>query len=685
MPWPIARSLPLLSLSLALAACGDDAVGAADSTGTGTGTASTGGSESAVPDDTATPDPTVGEDSSSSGGGPAPCERNSDCEDDNPCAEDVCNAGVCEVGDAVVSGECRPVIEVEFPPRAATLQSDSPVVTVVGTVSSGAGPITSLLINGDAVSVEADGSFTHDVTAQVGGNILVVEAVDALEVTRERVQSFLWSPSYRLPTTPEQGIASEGLAIYLDQETLDDGSHAVPVDDVASLLGLALASYDIEQFINPGVPITSSAGYNIYLTTLQYADTDVTLDAIDGGIELNGFLYDITGDLVFDCTIPACALAGGDGTGDIAIDYIQVTSDLLITVNASNQLVVTSSNTQTNVVNLDITSNNIWTNFLITVAEPFILGGVVADIEADLTAQVDALLGPALSQAFNGLSPNTVLAFPNLANAAQPIAVELVTDFYTTDFHDGIAPPAGSPPQGGVITLRGGGYAEAPVAPYDNLGIPDRAGCGAGGGIELPREGLLEIGLTDDLLNQLLHGAWDGGLLEFEMPPELLPMEGFITNVQIHVSGMLAPTASDCSPDGLVRAHLGDVRIEGSLTLNTTPLTFVAYSSLYAGLEFTPTASGVAITITEVERIDTELTVNEDAGIETEPLLEATLEMQLVDGVLGAIASGGLGGIDLPEIDLSPMLGLPAGTAALNITTDEAVRAPGVTVIRGHL
>ena len=684
MRWRVACSSSVLALTLS--ACGDDAVGAVDSTGSGTAGPGTTGSETAVPDETATPDPTVGEDTGSSSGPPVEtCVRNDDCEDDNPCAEDVCNSGVCEVGDPVVSGECRPVIDVDYPPRAATLDGDSPVVTVTGRASSGAGPITTLRVNGEDVAVQADGSFSHDVTAQAGGNILVIEAVDALEVTRERVQSFLWSPSYRLPTMPEQGIANEGLGIYLDQETLDDGNHALPVDDVASLLTLALESYDIEQFISPNTPIASYAGYNIYLVTLQYGSADVTLDGIDGGIELNGFLHDITGDLVFDCTIPACQLAGGDGTGDIAIDYIQVTSDLQLTVNASNQLVVESANTTTNVVGLDITSNNVWTNFLITVIEPFILDGVVADIEADLTAQVDALLGPALSQAFNGLSPNSVLEFPNLVDAAQPIEVELVTDFYDTDFHDGAAPPAGSPPRGGVIMMRGGGYAQASVAPYTNLGIPDRAGCGAGGGVDLPRDGALEIGLTDDLLNQLLHGAWEGGLLEFDMPPELLPMDGFISDVQIHVSGMLAPTAADCSPDGQVRAHLGDVRIDGSLSFNGTPITFTAYSSMLAGLEFTPTASGVAISISEVERIDTELTVNEDNGIETEPLLEATLETQLVDGVLGAIASGGLGEINLPVIDLSPTLGLPAGTAALEITTDEAVRAPGVTVIRGHL
>ena len=682
-------SCSFLLLVSALTACRDDPPAAADGTGTGTGTdgsSGTDGSDTATPDDTATLDTTA--DPTDPTGDPPPppmCERNSDCDDGNACTDDVCNAGTCEVGDAVVSVDCRPTIDVEFPPRAATLQDDSPVVTVTGTVTSGAGPIASLHLNGEEVPVAEDGSFSHDVTARVGGNTLVLEAVDSFDVPRKRVQSFLWSPSYRLPTVPEDGIADEGLAIYLDQETLDDGSHMPPTDDVATLLGLALQTFDIQQYIDPTTPITSSAGYNVYLTTIQYATSDVTLEAIDGGIQLQGFLYGIQGDLVFDCTIAACQLAGGDGTGDMTIDSIQVTSDLLLSVDGNNELVVGSANTQSTVVNLDITSDNPWTNFLITVIEPFILGGVVADIEADLTAQVDGLLGPALSQALTGLAPNSVLQFPNLAAAGSPVEVELVTDFSSTDFHDGIAPPAGSPPQGGVIVLRGGGYAVSPVAPYENLGIPDRFGCGEGGSLEMPRDGALEIGLSDDLLNQLLHGAWEGGLLEFDMPPELLPQSGFISDVQIHVSGMLAPTASDCSADGQVRAHLGDVRIDGSLLLNTTPVTFTAYSTMLAGLEFTPTASGVEITISEVEQIDTELSVNEDAAIETEPLLTATLETQLVDGVLAAIASGGLGGINLPQIDLSPTLGLPPGTAALDITTEQAVRAPGVTVIVGHL
>lgn len=685
MRW-LGRCSLILSL-LGAAACGDDAAVADGTESSSTGGPATTGDETATLDETATPDDATDTDPTSDTDDPPPtCERNDDCNDGNECTDDVCNAGMCEVGSAVESNECRPQIEVDFPPRAATLDGDDPVITVTGTVTSAAAPISWLRINDEEVAVAADGSFSYDYTAQVGGNTLVLDTLDTLDVARRRVQSFLWSPSYRLPTVPEVGIADEGLAIYLDQQTLDDGNHMPPTDDLATLMGIALDSIDIQQFIDPSTPIASNAGYNVYLTTIAYSTADVTLEAIDGGIHLEGFLYGITGDLVFDCTIAACQLAGGDGNGDMSIDYIQVSSDLLLSIDGNHELQVQSSNTQTNVVNLDINSDNPWTNFLITVIQPFIVGGIVADIEGELTDQVDTLLGPALSQAFNGLAPNSVLAFPNVADPAQPIEVELRTDFFSTDFHDGIAPPAGSPPQGGVITLRGGGYANETVTPYTNLGIPDRFGCGDGGGLDMPRAGELEIGLSDDLLNQLLHGAWQGGLLEFDIPPELLgDGGGLVEDLQLHVSGMLAPTASDCSPDGQVRVHLGDVRIDASLTLGTAAITFVAYSSMVAGLEFTPTGSGVDITISEVEAIDTELTVGEDEAIANEPLLVSTLESQLVDGVVEAIASGGLGGIALPQIDLSATLGLPPGTAALNISTDDAVRSPGVTVIRGHL
>lgn len=678
-----------LSSIVALSACGDDSAGGSgtDTDGTtGTTGDDTGMGETAVVDETgvdtaedadgSSGDPTTGE--------PTECTVDADCDDGDPCTVDDCSGSVCEVSGAVQSAECRPQIDVDFPPRAATLDGEQDI-EITGTVSTGAGDIVSLQINGEEVDVATDGSFSHPYSAQMGGNTLVIEAEDSYDVTRRRVQSFLWSPNYRLPTTPDNGIADQGLALYLDQESLDDGDHVPPPDDIATVLNLLLAEIDVAQYVDESTPIATfpTAGYEVFLTSIAYDSTDVSLSSIDGGIHLQGSLLDITGDLVLDCVSPTCLFV--DATGDVAVDSITVDSDLMITVDGSNQLVVTPTNTDTMINNLVITTGNPATDFLIALIQPFVIGGVLADIENELTTQVDTLLGPALSQAFNSLTPATTLTFPNLADDTTPIDVELVTDFQATDFHDGSAPPNPSPPAGGVIWLRGGAYAANVVAPYDNLGIPDRFGCGTGDAIDVARNAPLEIGLTDDLLNQLLFAAWRGGLLEFALPAEALDGGGVVEDLEVAVSGMLAPTASDCGPDGEVRIHLGDVRIDATMTVGGNPVSFVAYSSMLANLEVTPTGSGAEITISDLESIETELTVDQDEQIDQEFAFTQLLEGQLEGVVISSLSEAGLGAIELPEIDISSAAGLPPGTVALSITTDSTVRVPGITVIQGHL
>lgn len=651
--------------------CGDDAVGgAADGTGT-----------TSEPPMASSGEP-PGLDSSggeSSDDEPAPeCTRDEDCDDGDPCTADVCDAGACTTDGPVLSNECRPAIDVEFPPRAATLQSASPVVTVTGRASSEAGAIDWLRINGDEVPVDADGRFSHEVTARTGGNTLVLETIDSAGVERRRVQSFLWSTGYHLPTEFPAGMLTDGLAIHLAQESLDDGDHSQPIDDLATLLGLAMGAIDLASFIDPSVPMANAAGYEVYVLDLWSTSSDVALQAFDGGLRMTATLYGVEGDLYFDGLI-----ASGGG---FTVESVAATVDVLVDVGADNQLAIAVINPDTTVSGLDLWTDNGFTNFLLAIVEPLILGGVVADLEASLTDQLTGLMGPAVGLALGAMAPNDTLEFARIGSDV-PIPVRLRTDFHQVEFDDGLAPPEPPPPQGGDLVERGGAYALEPVAPYESLGVPDWAGCGAGAPeIPLLRQAPLEIALTDDLLNQLLFGAWRGGLLEFEMPPELLPADSaLISDLQVTVSGMLAPTASDCGDDGRLRLHIGDIRIDGSLVLGELPLTFVAYTSLVAGLDVVPTKTGIGITLAEVEQIDTELTVAEAGGIEAEPTLRTVLESQLVEGVLGSIGGGGLGGIDLPQLDLSATLGLPPGSAMIQIVAEEAQRAPGTTIVLGHL
>ena len=80
---------------------------------------------------------------------------------------------------------------------------------------------------------------------------------------------------------------------------------------------------------------------------------------------------------------------------------------------------------------------------------------------------------------------------------------------------------------------------------------------------------------------------------------------------------------------------------------------------------------------TEVEML------TDDANIAMESNYVELLEAQLVDGLLGQLGTTGFGAISLPMIDLSAMLGLPAGTAVLTIHTDSVARTDGTSVIVG--
>jgi len=146
---------------------------------------------------------------------------------------------------------------------------------------------------------------------------------------------------------------------------------------------------------------------------------------------------------------------------------------------------------------------------------------------------------------------------------------------------------------------------------------------------------------------------------------------------------MLAPTASDCGAQGELIAHLGDLRIDGSMKLQGSELTFLAYVSCDLALDVGASETGIALDITGVSAIDSELTINEPEHFEAEPLLKSVLQNALGDALVGALAGGGLGSIPLPTIDLSDALGLPPGSALIEIQPQTATRIDGTTVIGG--
>ena len=665
-----------------LAACGDDSATAGSGTDGATGSTgvATGGDNSA--DDTADSGQETAGDADAGG-----CSMDEDCVSDDPCMAGSCSEGMCSFEPAL-TGECRPVIDVEYPPRGATILGNvGEPVTVTGTVTTGVGTIESLTLGGETVDVESDGSFSVDFDPVVGGNTLVLETVDSNEWTRKRVQSFLWSTEFMLPTAPMEGAAPQGLMMHLGQESIDDGDREPPIDDLGTVFHLALDSLDLGSFIDPTEPVASEVGYDIYVTDLWKDSATVDLQAIDGGLHLEASLVGIQGDLDFDCTNFGCELAGGDGTGGLSMSSVDISADILMMVGPDNALDVQLANVDTSVNNFEIWSNNGWTDFLLGLVEGLIIDGLVSDVENLLADELENVLGPVLVEGLESFSLSAPIDFPSLGDPRAGITVQLETDVGESDWHDGVAPPDPSPAQSGLLGFRGGGYVATKATPYENLGIPWRSGCGTDDTyIELPRTAPLEVALTDDLLNHLLYGAWAGGLLEFELglgDGEKKKGGGGIQIEDVVVTGMLAPTATDCNEDGTLLAHIGDLQITASLTANGNVTDFTAYTSMALEIVIDANEEGIVIAIPGVAWAETELTVVQDMSIMSEPglasILENTVESQLLDGL-----SGGFGGIELPEIDLSSIAGLPDGSVSLSINVDSVERLPGATLINAH-
>lgn len=676
----------LLSLHLGSVGCGDDTAGAEAGGTTGVGAEPGSSDEGAVPTTSqgSGDEATTGSETT----GPSLCAGDGDCADDNECTIDRCGPdGVC-APEAVLSNACRPQITVDYPPRGATIvgQPGVPVVKVTGTVTSAAAAIATLTLGGEPVLVGADGKFSADMVAAPGGNTLDFNVTDAAGGTRRRVQSFLWSSAYRKPEVDPEQMVPDGLAFYLSQAALDDGDPMAPADDIATVLGIALANFDIAAVIDPDKPITSSSGYDVYLTSLSFGSTRVGLQARDGGLDLSAQLEDVLGDLFFDCTTWACELSGGDSTGGLSITKLGVTAETMIWVDQQGQVQVQAMNAMTDLDpnDVDIWSDKAWTNFLITIIEPFIMNGVVNDISSALNDTIDTQLGPALAGALNTLVVDAFFDLPNLGGG-ETIPVNLVTKMARTDFHDGVAPPDPSPPASGEIHQSGGGYFTKDVTPYKNDGVPGRVGCAAAEeALTIPRTSDVEVALADDLINQVLYGAWRGGLLEFVVPPELAGESESLEVIDFVASGLLAPTASDCRTPGELLAHIGDLRFDAHLIVLGKPMSFTAYSSMIVRLDISVVDNSVAVGISEVLEIKTDLTANEDEMINAEAFVISKLEEGLANTITDALGGGGLGGINLPVVDLSAQLGLPPNTAVLAITAESVVRQPGATVIEAH-
>jgi hypothetical protein len=602
------------------------------------------------------------------------------CDDGNACTADSCDKAKGCKSTLIVSNACRPVIDIEFPPRAATIQQGSPTITVKGKVKSGAGPITTFALNDKPVSVAADGSFAVPYTSLVGGNTLVFDAADSFGSKKRRVQAYLWSSSYLKPdlAKPGVGMVDPGLAFWLAQSVIDDGNHKVPPppNDLATLFELAIQNLKLADLIKN--PVYSANGSTVNLTNLKYDPAKVSLQAKPGGLGMTAKINNVSGDLSGNAKVCVLFCFNVNVDGKLTMSSIDIATDVNLSVTADHKLATKMANTKVTLNNVDATLSNGVLNFLIGFIVDAVLNSFKPQLEKAFAEQVVANLEPQLSGALGALALNASFDINKLDGSGKKITLNLQSDFSSVGTGtDGLA------------LLERARITTVKSTPYDNLGVPGRIGCGkAPQKLEILKAKPLELVIADDTFNQILWGTWQGGLFEFPVPASMLGNVDLaqygVSDMTLKVSGMLAPTMSDCATGELL-AHVGDFKVDAKLKLFGQPMDVVLYASFVAGVTVKAVGNEIGISLDSVKSKALQVDVLQDNMVSSEGVLEKLVADALLDNLVAQLGGTALGTFPIPSIDLSSsMPGLPPGTG-IGIAVETTTRKNGNTIVGGKL
>ena len=410
-----------------------------------------------VPDttvpDTTVPDTTVVPDIPPSG-----CVGNAECDDSNPCTDDMCVAGSCEsapntagcddgdvctvqdtcqattcVGqpmncdDANVctkdycwEGNCTNVVladpecalglTITSPARAAEINGVNTVL-VKGAVSAPAGKVDSLTIGGSPVTVESDGSFSHAVSALPGLNIIQAAVNDEYKRTVTAAQSFAYGEVFHEPGTFSKPSAIPGGAVFWLGKGFFDDNDTSDLDDLATLVWKIMETLDGDALLNAcndpnktNCPIaTQKIGvwtYKIYVSDLEFSVGSVNITPKQGGLTLEVVLDQVSS------WVEATADWAPDCSGPVTMNALKVTGQFDVSVRSGAIDVVLDTATVA-IEGLDVTCQGgalSLVNFIIDLFQ----GTLKNKLEDSLEDMMSSQIAPILETALDTLSSYTM-------------------------------------------------------------------------------------------------------------------------------------------------------------------------------------------------------------------------------------------------------------------------------------
>ncbi len=514
-----------------------------------------------------------------------------------------------------------PIIVVDSPLRG-TMTEDG-LVLVTGQVSDEGSGVAQVDINGQRAELAADGSFTASVSLEHGITMLESVVVDNAGNQSDDLRAILNGPM-----VPQGTPVLNAIIAKVNTKTL--GVLEASVETLVESVDFG----QVAQPLNPLVDVGNScAGVEVDLDTAEKSQVTMALVPTDNGIEVEVVMHDLDVDMTADYSI-GCFGGGASGGVNISASSARATALLDVSIDAGGNIQVDLSNLNTSFVDFDLDVGGI-PEIIVNLFN----GTVESKVRGILEDQVRTLV-PSTGEEFLAEFTRASWSVPVLSDtlnfSVAPTSVEIS--------QEGIALRVEANTE--FASVQGASYLSSPRPP-PMTGTNDQG---------------LNVGIADDLGNQLLASLWASGMLESNIQPLLVePMQALFgdTATDIRVDLSLPPVITTDPASDAVRLSIGDLLVyvgDGTNTLVEFAISAdidLAVTNEGGSLKLTTDAARVYGKLIELSSQVT-LNVNDDTVAAIAELAIREISGQS-DGLLDALPIPSFGAI---------MLGLPTVRAA---------------------
>jgi hypothetical protein len=414
----------------------------------------------------------------------------------------------CESGPSAAKEP--PILQVTSPARSL-IQDRAGQLRVTGTVTPNANgdAVTEVLVNNVEATIGADGSFTAMIDVREGAMMIETVARDAAGATVTDTRSVQAGQLRPVGTNVPGAIA---VAMSTDAFT-----------KISAAAGPLLEGLDIAAMLAPLQPMVSAGsddnGIRLSVDNVTFSDAKISLTPVQGGLAFRAELAGLD--------VPArasYALLGLDGSNTLRVkaSKVIVAGTLHVTPDGMNGFATKLDSPDVSITGLDVSASGIPGAALAFLNFDSVIG-LVAGKAAELA------MNPLMNQALGALGgPQTLDLF------GKQLTMQMAPSAITFE-------ATGASLTMGLQVLLGGSE-QSPGFIYTNNGTPT---------LDLTRG--FQIGIADDLANEMLAELRQIGMLDLKVPAE----GGTFEEAQIQMT--MAPMISADASDGQMRLMLGDM------------------------------------------------------------------------------------------------------------------------------